>query len=41
MELAAQRYADHEETNTYIKLFGGCRSFKANHLKQMRKKLHH
>lgn len=40
MELAAQRYADHEETNTYIKLFGGRRSFKANHLKQMRKKLH-
>lgn len=40
MELAAQRYADHEETNTYLKLFGGHRSFKANHLKQMRKKLH-
>ena len=40
MELAALRYADHEETNTYIKLFGGHRAFKANHLKQMRKKLH-
>ena len=40
MELAALRYADHEETNTYIKLFGGFRAFKANHLKQIRKKLH-
>lgn len=40
MELAALRYADHEETNTYIKLFGGHSSFKTNHLKQVRKKLH-
>lgn len=40
MELAALRYADHEETNTYIKLFGSHRAFKANHLKQMRRKLH-
>ena len=39
MELAALRYADHEGANTYIKLFGGC-AFKANNLKQMRKKLH-
>lgn len=41
MELAAQRYADHEETNTYIKLFGGHRSFRTNHLKQMCKKMHY
>ena len=40
MELAALRYADREETNTYIKLFGSRRAFKANHLKQMRRKLH-
>ena len=40
MELAALRYADHEETNTYIKLFGGYRAFKTNHLKQVRRKLH-
>ena len=40
MELAALRYIDHEETNTYLKLFGSHRTFKANHLKQMRKKLH-
>ena len=40
MELAALRYAGHEETNTYIKLFGGHRAFKTNHLKQMRKKMH-
>ena len=40
MELAALRYADHEKTSTYIKLFGGHRAFKANHLKQMRKTLH-
>lgn len=40
MELAALRYANHEETNTYIKLFGHHRAFKANHLKQMRKRLY-
>ena len=40
IELAALRYADHEETSTYIKLFGGARAFKANHLKQARRKLH-
>ena len=40
IELAALRYADHEETSTYIKLFGGARVFKANHLKQARRKLH-
>ena len=40
LELAALRYADHEETNTYVKLFGGARSFKANQLKQARRKLH-
>lgn len=40
MELAALRYTDHEETNTYIKFFGSHRAFKANHLKQMRRKLH-
>lgn len=40
MELAALRYADQEEINTYIKLFGSNRAFKANYLKQMRRKLH-
>ena len=40
MELAALRYADHEETRTYVKLFGGSRSFRANHLKQARRKMH-
>lgn len=41
IELAALRYADHDETSTYIKLFGSSRTFKANHLKQVRRKLHH
>lgn len=40
IELAALRYANHEETSTYLKLFGGPRSFKANQLKQVRRKLH-
>lgn len=40
IELAALRYADHEETNTYKKLFGSARTFKANPLKQVRRKLH-
>lgn len=40
IELAALRYADHEETSTYIKLFGGARAFKANQLKQIRRKRH-
>ena len=40
VELAALRYSDHEETETYKKLFGGARSFKANHLKQARRKRH-
>ena len=40
LELAALRYADHEETKTYLRLFGGARSFKANQLKQVRRKLH-
>ena len=39
-ELAALRYADHEETSTYIKLFGSARAFRANHLKQVRRKLY-
>ncbi len=40
IELAALRYANHEETSTYLKLFGGARQFKANHLKQVRRKLY-
>lgn len=40
IELAALRYADHEETDTYKKLFGSARTFKANLLKQVRRKLH-
>jgi len=40
IELAALRYANHEETSTYIKLFGSARTFKANQLKQVRRKLH-
>lgn len=40
MELAALRYADHEETKTYIKLIGSHRTFRANHLKQVRNKRH-
>ena len=40
IELTALRYADHEETSTYIKLFGSARSFKANQLKHVRRKMH-
>lgn len=36
--VAALRYADHEQTTIYTKLFGWHRAFKTNHLKQMRKK---
>ena len=38
IELAALRYDDHEETETYRKLFGGARAFKSNYLKQVRRK---
>ncbi|MBR1829642.1 MAG: DUF3800 domain-containing protein [Atopobiaceae bacterium] len=39
IELAALRYADHEETSNYLKVFGSARTFKANLLKQTRRKL--
>ena len=39
IELAALRYADRDETGTCKKLFGSARTFKAKHLKQVRKKL--
>lgn len=39
IELAAVKYASHEETGTDVKFFGGVGSFKKNWLKQARRKL--
>lgn len=39
MELAAVKYAAHEDGETYNKFFGGIGAFKKNWLKQTRRKL--
>ena len=37
MELAARKYADKNESSTYLKMYGSRRAFNANHLKQVRR----